>query len=203
MGRQLALALGSLQMLEPGGRFLDIGCGCGRVARHLLDSPIADYAGFDRHSEMIAWAQAQIGGRDARFRFQHVDVRSEYEEIDSHEGAVAAEEFEFPYDDGAFTGALAASVFTHIDFAATSHYLIETSRVLVPEGRLAASFFLGSTTGALEESGWNFVIRDSDLRAAVERAGLEVVHFDPARPPSRHSWFLLRSGGGGDAGGKR
>jgi len=194
VGRQLADALEDLKMLEPGARFLDIGCGCGRVARHLLHAPIAAYVGFDRHPGMIGWAKTWIGRRDERFRFEHVDVSSEYEELDRQRGAVAAAQFEFPYEDDSFTAALAASVFTHIDFAATSHYLDETARVLSAGGRLAASFFLDQTTGAFEQSGWNFVINEGELRSALERAGLDVLHFDPAKPPSRHSWFLLQSG---------
>jgi hypothetical protein len=37
--------------------------------RHLLDSPIAAYAGFDRHPGMIEWARVHIGAQDDRFHF--------------------------------------------------------------------------------------------------------------------------------------
>jgi ubiquinone/menaquinone biosynthesis C-methylase UbiE len=161
VGRQIARRLKALEMLEPGARLLDIGCGCGRVARHLLDSPIAAYAGFDRHPGMIEWAQTHIGGRDNRFQFKHVDVQSGYEEIDHSLGVVSAAELVFPFDDGAFSGALAASVFTHIDFPATSRYLNETARVLAAGGRIRASVFLDETTGPMEGSGWNFVIQQT------------------------------------------
>ena len=150
MGRQIAGRLEQLVMLEPGARLLDIGCGCGRVALHLLDSPIAAYSGFDRHAGMIEWAQSNISAQDDRFQFKFVDVRSGYEELDSNVGTVSAAEFAFPYDEGAFTGALAASLFTHIDFPAASRYLQETARVLAPGGRLRASFFLDETTGSME-----------------------------------------------------
>jgi cyclopropane fatty-acyl-phospholipid synthase-like methyltransferase len=195
VGRQVAGRLGNLQMLEPGARLLDIGCGCGRVARHLLDSPIAAYAGFDRHAGMIDWVQSQISARDDRFQFQFVDVRSGYEEVDSNVGTVSAAEFVFPYDDAAFTGALAASVFTHIDFAATSHYLEETARVLAPRGRVRASFFLDEKTGSMAGSGWNFVIQEDDLQEAIAQAGLEVLQIDPPQPQSHQRWFLLAKSG--------
>jgi SAM-dependent methyltransferase len=189
VGRRLAEHLADLDMLEPGARLLDIGCGCGRVARRLLDSPIALYAGFDRHRGMIEWAQSHIGDLDNRFRFQHVDVESGYTDIDGELGTASATEIVFPYDDGTFTGALAASVFTHIDFAATSHYLSETARVLAPNGRGLASFFPGETTGSMSGSSWNFVIAEDDLRRAIEQAGLTV--FLPAQPPQDQNWFLL------------
>jgi SAM-dependent methyltransferase len=194
VGRELAGQLGRLGMLGPKARLLDIGCGCGRVARHLLGSPIAAYAGFDRHPGMIEWAQSHIGARDGRFRFQHVDVQSGYTELDGQRGTIPAAEFVFPYDDAAFTGGLAASVFTHIDFSTTGHYLRETARVLVPNGCVLASFFRGQETGSLGRSSRNFVIEEDDLLRAIEEAGLEVALLDPAppRPPSRQSWFVIR-----------
>jgi SAM-dependent methyltransferase len=191
VGRQLAQRLDRLGMVNAGARLLDIGCGCGRVARYLLDSPIAAYAGFDRHRGMIDWAQSHVASRDDRFQFEHVDVRSGYEELDSNMGTVSATDFVFPYGDGAFTGVLAASVFTHIDFPATSHYLAEAARVLVPGGRVRASFFLDETTGSMQGSGWNFIIREDDLRDSLGRAGLEVLHVQPPAPSSLHTWFLI------------
>jgi ubiquinone/menaquinone biosynthesis C-methylase UbiE len=193
VGRTLAGALRKLEMLEPGARLLDIGCGCGRVARQLLDSPIAEYAGFDRHAGMIDWAQSHISAIDDRFNFQYVDVQSGYAELDSDIGSVAADEFVFPYEDGAFTGVLASSVFTHIDFSATRRYLSEAARVLAADGRVLATFFSGETTGPMEGSGWNFVIREADLRGAIERARLNLLLLTPpVQASSRHSWALMK-----------
>lgn len=176
-------------MLEPGATLLDIGCGCGRVARHLLVSPVAAYVGFDRHAGMIEWARSHIGALDDRFQFQLVDVQSGYEEIDSNVGKISAAEFVFPYENEAFTGALAASIFTHIDFPATSRYLSETARVLAPGGRLWASVFLDETTSSMKGSGWNFVIAAEDLKRVTEQAGLEGLQVQPTQ--SRHTWYLL------------
>ena len=194
-GRRLAEQLARREMLEPGSRLLDIGCGCGRVARHLLDSPIAAYAGFDRHPGMIEWAQSHIGDRDSRFQFQHADVESGYTGLDNNVGSVAGPEFDFPYEDGSFTGALAASVFTHLDFATTGRYLTETARVLGPGGRALADYFPGETTGPLKGSSWNFVIRADDMRLLIEQAGLDVLIFHPAPRIGGHSFFLLEKRG--------
>jgi SAM-dependent methyltransferase len=191
VGRALVRGLRRVKMLGPGTRLLDIGCGCGRAARHLLDSPIAAYAGFDRHRGMVEWAQSNIGARDHRFQFLHADVQSGYEELDSDVGTVTATKFVFPYDDGVFTGALAASVFTHIDFPATSRYLSETARVLAPGGAVLASYFPGETTCQMGRSNWNFVIRENDLRRAIKHADLDVLLFDPPRKTPGQSWFLL------------
>lgn len=188
VGSALVRGLGRTKMLEPGARLLDIGCGCGRVASRLLDSPIETYAGFDRHPGMIEWARSHISSRDSRFRFQHIDVQSPYEELDSEVGTGAAHQFVFPYDDGAFTGALAASVFTHIEFQATGRYLTETARVLAPGGALLASFFPGGITGLMADSNWNFVIRGDDLERAAEKAALEVLLLDPDPTPERQSF---------------
>jgi SAM-dependent methyltransferase len=194
-GRRLAEQLARREMLEPGSRLLDIGCGCGRVARHLLGSPIASYAGFDRHPGMIEWAQSHIGNRDGRFQFQHVDVESGYTGLDNNVGSIAGPEFDFPYEDGLFTGALAASVFTHLDFATTGRYLMETARVLTQGGRVLADYFPGETTGPLGGSDWNFLIRADDMRLLIEQAGLEALIFHPAPATGGHSFFLLEKRG--------
>lgn len=183
-----------MEMLGPSTRLLDVGCGCGRVARYLLDSPIAAYAGFDRHRGMIEWAQSYISSRDERFEFRHVDVQSGYEELDRDVGMVSAVDLVFPYEDRSFTSALAASVFTHIDFSATSHYLSETARVLGRDGAILASYFPGDETGKLGGSNWNFVIREDDLREAVERAGLELLLLDPRHPGQ--NFLVARKPGG-------
>ena len=191
VGRRLARQLSRLKMLERGERLLDIGCGCGRVARHLLDSPIAGYAGFDRHPGTIEWAQSHIGAQDHRFHFQHVDVESGYTELDSQAGTVSAAEFVFPYDDAAFTGALAASVFTHIDFPATSRYLIETARVLAPSGRVLASSSparsqvqSGATAGTSSFKKMNFGVRSSRRRSKCSYSIRRRLGHRVARPGS-------------------
>src|SRR3990167_4747317 len=60
-----------LYLLEPGTRLLDIGCGCGRIARQLLSFPLASYTGFDRHPGMIAWSQDAFAGVAPHYRFLH------------------------------------------------------------------------------------------------------------------------------------
>jgi SAM-dependent methyltransferase len=74
----LTYALARDGMLEPGLDFLDVGCGCGRIARQLIGQPIGSYTGFDRHQGMVERSQREIGNRDPRFRFDFFSVKSLY-----------------------------------------------------------------------------------------------------------------------------
>lgn len=123
-----------------GSRLLDIGSGVGRVALPLarrLGDDVA-YEGFDVVRGGVRWCRRRITRRHPNFRFRHVSVRnSEY----SLFGERAAE-FRFPFSDASFDCAFAFSVFTHLTFAEMRRYLRESFRVLVPGGRLIATFFL-------------------------------------------------------------
>jgi len=124
--------------LQPGARVLDIGCGCGKVARHLaIDPRVARYIGFDPIPTCIAWNARYIrplaGGE---FDFLCVDLHSA--EYNPH-GRIAASEFTFPAGDGSIDLAVASSVFTHLLERDAAHYLDETARVLAPGGRIILS----------------------------------------------------------------
>lgn len=54
-------------MLACGASILDVGCGCRRLARNLVDLPIGSYTGFDRHKDMIDWCAREISSRDPPF----------------------------------------------------------------------------------------------------------------------------------------
>ncbi|HLK12693.1 MAG TPA: class I SAM-dependent methyltransferase [Candidatus Binatia bacterium] len=119
--------------LRLGSRVLDIGSGCGKLARHLVGHPFVErYVGFDVIAESVAWCRRFIvphsGGR---FRFEHLDVHStEYNPRGAFRGDAAV----FPANDGTITLAAAASLFTHLLEPEARHYLRETARVLAPSG---------------------------------------------------------------------
>lgn len=148
---------------------LDVGCGCGRFARQLLSSDIGSYTGFDRHPGLIKWAQDNIASRDPRFRFLYVDVTSPYEVVDGSKGEIPAEYFTFPFEDGSFTAANLASVFTHMRLPEIRRYMKEIARVTRPGATMIFSAFL--TDGPLFELKWNVYVPPADLRAAAEDAG--------------------------------
>jgi SAM-dependent methyltransferase len=149
--------LGHLGMLTPGARILDVGFGCGRLPRTLMELPIGSYTGFDRHKGMIDWCARTIGSRDPRFRFDHFDLRSAYSGVlDDQAGAIDVETLRFPYVDAAFDSVILASVFTHMPPGEVRRYLAELARMMRPGAKAFFSVFL-SPTGVTEtrDSGVN------------------------------------------------
>jgi SAM-dependent methyltransferase len=211
VGSWLCDALHQQGMLAPGTSFLDVGCGCGRLARQLLGTAIGSYIGFDRHKGMVDWCAQEIGSRDPRFRFDYFDLKSVYTIWDNQAGAIDVEMFRFPYPDAAFDAVLLASVFTHMPPGETRHYLGELARLMRPGAKALLSIFL-SPTGAVEvrDDGIN-VFHDlgeflADIGALSLRARLTGLRFvpgmraaasvqaDPAPAQSfncEHNWYVL------------
>ncbi len=129
--------------LQPGDRVLDVGCGPGRTAAHLVPhlDPASGgrYDGFDVMPDAIRWAQRNITRRHPAFRFEVADLRNDRYRPG---GAIGPAEYTFPYPDGSFDVAVAASLYTHMFPRHIARYLAETARVLRSGGRSAASFFL-------------------------------------------------------------
>jgi SAM-dependent methyltransferase len=125
--------------LEPDHNVLDIGCGGGRMAAALLyylDG--GSYHGFDIHPQSIAWCERSIAVRDARFRFEHVDVDNPA----YHSSPDSALELDFPAAEASIDFAIATSLFTHMFSEEVGHYLCQAARVLRPGGVLFATAFL-------------------------------------------------------------
>ena len=139
-GDELLTQLVELGGLQPEHAVLDVGCGAGRIARPLSGYLGADgsYDGFDVDRESIGWCRRRYG-RHRDFRFRVADL---YNRRHNPRGAHAAAEYRFPYEDASFDFVILSSVLTHLLESEADHYLAETSRVLRPEGRVLASFFL-------------------------------------------------------------
>ena len=140
-GKLLTGMLAGEDMLNQETRFLDVGCGCGRVARYLLNRPIQAYIGFDRHPGMIQWCQEQITPHAPHFHFHCFDIKTAYSVLDGHEGTMDASSFRFPFPDASFDAVLLASVFTHMPMEESAHYLEELHRILDPNGKILLSVF--------------------------------------------------------------
>jgi ubiquinone/menaquinone biosynthesis C-methylase UbiE len=198
-------------MLQPNANLLDVGCGCGRLARALLDSPIGSYTGFDRHKGMVDWCLQEISSRDPRFRFDYFDLKSVYTVLDDQVGLIDAETFRFPYADAAFDAVIIASVFTHMLPVQTRHYLGELARMMQPGAKALVSIFL-SPTGSTEvrDDGTNvfhnsaafladvavlpFDLRLTGLRFVSGITAARSVQSNPTPVQSfdyEHNWYVL------------
>jgi SAM-dependent methyltransferase len=138
--------------LRPEDRVLEVGCGVGRMP--IVMTPYittGSYDGFDLVEDSIEYCQQVITPRYPNFRFKHADIwNSTY----NRQGAIQPAQFRFPYPDASFTFVFLTSVFTHMQWQEVEHYLREIARVLVPGGRVFASyFFLNSASLAAIESG--------------------------------------------------
>lgn len=127
-------------MLQPGHRFLDVGCGCGKLARPLTGylSATGRYDGIDITPEVIDWCR-QAYRDHSNFRFHLADL---YSERYNPRGAFKASNYRFPFPDDEFDLIFLGSVFTHMVPADTDNYLGEIARVLKPGGRCLATFFV-------------------------------------------------------------
>src|SRR5262245_21439377 len=118
----------------PGCSVLDMGSGCGRTARVLLNNRwISVYIGFDVVAESVAWCNNFIkpAWLGARCEFHHADIYSrEY----NPNGALKGVEFAFPCANASMDIVFAASLFTHLLEQDARHYLCEVRRVLQPRG---------------------------------------------------------------------
>jgi SAM-dependent methyltransferase len=127
--------------LRPDHRVLEVGCGVGRMALPLTGylAPPGGYEGVDVVRASIRWCRAAIGRRAKHFRFTHADIfNGEY----NPRGTIAAEQYTFPFRDGAFDFVFLTSVFTHMLPPSVRRYLDEIRRVVKPGGRVLATFFL-------------------------------------------------------------
>lgn len=125
---------------SPSGRLLDIGCGCGKIARPLTSYLLPDggYDGVDITHAAIDWCRKAYRPYP-NFRFHLSNVQSSrYNAV----GDAPASAYRFPFEPDLFDVVFLGSVFTHMLPADTAHYLREISRVMKPGGRCLATFFL-------------------------------------------------------------
>lgn len=178
---------------------LDFGCGCGRLARQLIQQRPRPrrYLGIDLHAGMIQWCQRNLQPHAPGFEFRHHDV---FNRGLNPAGASAVQPF--PAGPGEFSLVLAWSVFTHVNQDQAEFYLREAARVLRPDGLLLATFFLFDKgefpmmqpfQNALfinETDPSNAVIFDRAwLPATAAAAGLTVAAAEPPRIRG-YQWLL-------------
>jgi SAM-dependent methyltransferase len=152
VGEEIVARLKAMAGLGPSSRVLDIGCGLGRVAWPLGRElgPDGSYDGFDAAASYIDWCANGLALDPQRVRFHFFDIQSS---VYNPGGTINGEELVFPWLEGAFTLAIATSLFTHLSAKGTVNYLREIARTLERGGRLFASFF----------------VLDSESREVIER----------------------------------
>ena len=129
--------------LQPSDRFLDIGCGCGAITFGLTGQPglidylgsSGQYVGMDNHKPSIDWCQKHIKGGE----FYHIAIKED--NYYPNEG-ITADMYNFPFPEKTFDVIFLRSVFTHLLFLETTHYIEEISRLLSDKGRCFATFYL-------------------------------------------------------------
>jgi SAM-dependent methyltransferase len=99
------------------GRWLDFGCGSGRVARHILALPGVTMSGVDVDAPAVRWCARHLPG--------------DFRVIDNDPP--------LPFDAASFDVVCAVSVFTHFDEPTQFRWLAELRRVLRDGGVLVAS----------------------------------------------------------------
>ena len=79
IGRGTVQWLIDYEGLKPTHRFLDVGCGIGRMAIPLVDYlQTGKYHGFDIREEKIAYCRRTVGRKRPDFAFRHADVFNKY-----------------------------------------------------------------------------------------------------------------------------
>jgi SAM-dependent methyltransferase len=171
---------------------LDFGCGCGRVARQLIQQVPRPrrYTGVDLHAGMIRWCTSNLTPVAAGFTFHHHDVANQLFNPGGRKPALLP----LPVEAGSVSLLIAHSVFTHTVQPHAEYYLSEAARVLRADGEIFATFFLFEKRffpmmqdfqNALyinADDPWNAVVFDREwLEAILRELGLGVVR---AEPPS-------------------
>lgn len=124
---------------------LDLGCGCGKLARFLHLNPSLRYVGIDLFLPSILWCRRAFAEAGDRFRFEHFDGYSaEY----NPEGRVQVADYRLPLADDTVDMAVCGSLFTHLLEPDAVHYLAEIQRVLRPSGQALISIHTEPPPGA-------------------------------------------------------
>lgn len=124
-------------------RYVDIGCGYGKMARFLTLDRGCTYHGMDIDKGSIAWCDSAFADHPG-FTFDHLDIASP---IANPEGRIDPAEVRLPVEDRSADMVICASLFTHLEEPAFIHYMGEIERMLSDVGRALVSIHNEPTDG--------------------------------------------------------
>jgi SAM-dependent methyltransferase len=118
----------------------DFGCGCGRLARQLIQQTPRprSYLGVDLHLPLVEWAETNLSPHASGLEFAHHDVRYDAWNPGDDKPDIAP----FPTGDGSRSLVIGFSVFTHLIQAHAEYYMSEVARILSPDGVFYSTWFL-------------------------------------------------------------
>lgn len=149
---------------------LDVGCGCGKLARFLYLVPRLNYVGIDLFKPAIEWCRRAFSELEGRFRFEHFDGHSE---IYNPGGRISPREYRFPVPDATVDMVVGASLFTHLFEPDAQHYLNEIYRSLKSGGRALVSIHDEPAGGAMFSGDEVRIDVDRDYFVSMgQRAGM-------------------------------
>ncbi|MFZ4399596.1 MAG: class I SAM-dependent methyltransferase [Bacteroidales bacterium] len=127
--------------LQPHHNILDIGSGLGRMAVPFIGylNKEGSYHGIDIVKIGIKWCNKNISASNHQFKFIHSDI---YNDLYNTRGILKGEDYVFPFSDNNFELVFLTSVFTHMLQTEVEQYIKEIVRVLKPEGKCLATFFI-------------------------------------------------------------
>jgi len=163
---------------------LEIGCGIGRDAiplTKLLTN--GSYLGTDTIEPSIQWCIDNISASNPNFSFVHHDI---HDSLHNPTGKFSALDIRLPVKQESIDLILLHSVFTHMFADEIVHYMEEFSRVLRPDGRVWASFFIVNeeVLKAISNNpkpGWNLSFRyawEEGSRVNVQEEPRQAVAYD-------------------------
>lgn len=144
---QWAQALSHYLGGQSGNTLLDIGCGCGRPARALLNDPrVTAYLSLDADPTLVHWCNAWLRPASGwRFLAGWLDV---YSEAYHQGGTTPAEQAVFPAPAQSASLIFAASLFTHLAPAASARYLPQARRCAIDGAMLLLSIHIAPAPAA-------------------------------------------------------
>jgi SAM-dependent methyltransferase len=159
--------------LPPDPFVLDIGCGCGKLARFLCLNPNLRYKGVDLFLPAILWCRKAFGPLlGDRFQFDHFDGMSL---VYNPDGKIKVSLYQLPCTDESVDMVVCASLFTHLLEPDCRHYLLEIRRVMKKGGKAIISIHTQPQFGELysgDESRID-IARSSFIQLAAQ-AGLHL-----------------------------